>query len=177
MTLTDNGDGTATLAGTPAPGTSGSYPITITAANGVSPEREPELHAHRQPGAGRAGHHQRQPRRRSPSGQAGTFPVTTTGNPTAALSATSSPALPSGRDASRTTGNGTATLAGTPPAGSQGTYTLTITAKNSTGTATQSFVLTVNSGLAITSADSATATSGKAFSFTRDHQRARRRRR
>jgi hypothetical protein len=34
--FTDNGDGTATLAGTPS--TSGSYPITITASNGVSPD-------------------------------------------------------------------------------------------------------------------------------------------
>ena len=31
VTFTDNGDGTATLAGTPAAGTAGSYPITITA--------------------------------------------------------------------------------------------------------------------------------------------------
>ena len=35
MTFTDNGDGTATLAGTPAAGTGGTYPITITATNGV----------------------------------------------------------------------------------------------------------------------------------------------
>jgi hypothetical protein len=35
VALTDNGDGTATLAGTPAPGSAGSYAITITAANGV----------------------------------------------------------------------------------------------------------------------------------------------
>ena len=38
MTFTDNGDGTATLAGTPAAGTGGSYPVTITAANGVRPD-------------------------------------------------------------------------------------------------------------------------------------------
>ena len=35
VTFTDNGDGTATLAGTPAAGTGGSYPLTITASNGV----------------------------------------------------------------------------------------------------------------------------------------------
>ncbi len=35
LTFTDNGDGTATLSGTPANGTQGSYPFTITAANGV----------------------------------------------------------------------------------------------------------------------------------------------
>jgi len=33
VTFVNNGDGTATLAGTPAPGTAGSYPLTITASN------------------------------------------------------------------------------------------------------------------------------------------------
>jgi uncharacterized repeat protein (TIGR01451 family) len=36
VTFTDNGDGTATLAGTPGSGQAGSYPITITAHNGVA---------------------------------------------------------------------------------------------------------------------------------------------
>jgi len=35
LTFTDNGDGTATIGGTPDPGSSGSYPLTITATNGV----------------------------------------------------------------------------------------------------------------------------------------------
>lgn len=38
VAFTDNGDGTASLMGTPAPGTTGVYPITINAANGVSPD-------------------------------------------------------------------------------------------------------------------------------------------
>ena len=37
VTFVDNGNGTATLAGTPAAGTGGTYPLTITAANGVAP--------------------------------------------------------------------------------------------------------------------------------------------
>ncbi len=37
VTFTDNGNGTATLAGTPAAGTGGTYTFTITANNGVSP--------------------------------------------------------------------------------------------------------------------------------------------
>jgi hypothetical protein len=37
VTFSDNGDGTATLSGTPSAGTEGSYPFTITAANTVSP--------------------------------------------------------------------------------------------------------------------------------------------
>lgn len=35
VTFRDNGNGTATLSGIPAAGTAGSYPITITASNGV----------------------------------------------------------------------------------------------------------------------------------------------
>ena len=38
VTFVDNGNGTATLSGTPAAGTGGVYSITITAANGVSPD-------------------------------------------------------------------------------------------------------------------------------------------
>ena len=37
VTFVDNGNGTATLAGTPAASTAGTYPLTITAANGVTP--------------------------------------------------------------------------------------------------------------------------------------------
>jgi len=38
VTFVDNGNGTATLSGTPAAGSATSYPLTITAANGVSPD-------------------------------------------------------------------------------------------------------------------------------------------
>ena len=38
VTFTDNGDGTATLAGTPASGTAGSYKLTVTASNGLAPD-------------------------------------------------------------------------------------------------------------------------------------------
>jgi hypothetical protein len=37
VTFHDNGNGTATLSGNPAPGTGGPYTLTITAANGVAP--------------------------------------------------------------------------------------------------------------------------------------------
>ena len=63
-------------------------------------------------------------------------------------------------------GNGTATLAGTPGVAQGGVYKLTFTAASATGTATQSFTLTVDQAPAILSAPSATATHGKAFSFT-----------
>ena len=40
VTFVDNGDGTATLAGTPAAGTGGTYPLTITATNTVLPDAD-----------------------------------------------------------------------------------------------------------------------------------------
>jgi hypothetical protein len=163
VTFTDNGNGTATLAGTAGGGDQRQLPDHDHAANGVR-AASPELHAHRGPGPRGAGHHQCGSATFA-AGQAGTFTVTTTGYPAPALSATSSPALPSGVTFTDN-GNGTATLAGTPPPGSQGTYMLTINAGNSAGTASQSFTLTVSSGLAITSAAAGTATAGQAFSFT-----------
>jgi hypothetical protein len=38
VTFVDNNNGTATLSGTPAAGSGGTYPITITASNGVAPD-------------------------------------------------------------------------------------------------------------------------------------------
>jgi uncharacterized repeat protein (TIGR01451 family) len=38
--FTDNGDGTATIAGTPALGSAGSYPIAISASNGIQPDAQ-----------------------------------------------------------------------------------------------------------------------------------------
>ena len=78
------------------------------------------------------------------TGTAGTFTVTTTGVPTSALSETGT--LPSGVTFVDN-GDGTATLAGTPAAGTDGTYPLTITADNGVvPDATQSFTLTVAAG-------------------------------
>ena len=164
VSFTDNGNGTATLAGTPAAGTTGSYPLTITASNGVSPAASQNFTltvgaVTAPPVITSAGG------TTFAAGQPGTFTVTATGAPAPALSATSSPALPPGVRFTDN-GNGTATLAGTPAPGSQGTYLLTIAAASTAGTASQSFLLTVNSGLAITSAATAVATAGKAFSFT-----------
>ena len=36
LTFTDNGNGTGTLSGTPAPGTGGVYNLTFTASNGIN---------------------------------------------------------------------------------------------------------------------------------------------
>ena len=84
------------------------------------------------------------------TGQAGSFTVTTTGFPVAALSVDG--ALPAGVSFTDA-GDGTATLAGTPAGGTAGVYRLTITAANgASADATQEFTLTVGQPPAITSA-------------------------
>jgi len=162
VTFVGNSNGTATLAGTPAAGTAGTYPLTITAANGVTPDGTQSftltVAAAQAPAITSAGS------TTFTAGTAGTFTVTTTGVPTSALTETG--ALPSGVTFVDNS-NGTATLAGTPAAGSGATYALTITAANGvTPNATQSFTLTVNQAPAITSADSTTFTVGTAGTFT-----------
>jgi hypothetical protein len=161
VTFSDNGDGTATLAGTPTAGSAGSYPITIGATNGVSPDASQSftLTVNPAPAA---------PVITSGSsasftkGSAGTFTVTSTGVPTAALSETGS--LPSGVTFTDN-GDGTATLAGNP--GAAGTFPITIHATNGVSPdASQSFTLTVHAAPAITSGSSTTFVVGTSGSFT-----------
>ncbi|HXY48300.1 MAG TPA: putative Ig domain-containing protein [Terriglobales bacterium] len=73
-------------------------------------------------------------------GVLGSFTVTATGCPTAKLSKTGT--VPKGVTLVDN-GNGRANLSGTPAAGTAGTYTVTITAKNGAN-ATQSFTLGVH---------------------------------
>ena len=107
VTFVDNGDGTATLAGTPAAGTGGTYALTITAANGVLPDATQTftLTVDQAPAITSADS------TTFTTGTSGTFTVTTTGFPTPALSETG--ALPTGVTFVDN-GDGTATLAGTP---------------------------------------------------------------
>jgi hypothetical protein len=160
VTFVNNGDGTATLAGTPAAGTGGTFPFMITAANGVTPDATQNftLTVNEAPTITSADN------TTFIVGTAGTFTVTTTGFPKASLSETG--ALPSGV-MFVSNGDGTATLSGTPAAGSGGTFALTITATNGVSPdAAQNFTLTVNEAPAITSANSTTFTVGTAGTFT-----------
>ncbi len=159
VTVTDNGDGTATLSGTPGGGTAGTYPLTFTATRGSTTTTQSFTLTVRQA-----------PAITSASavtfnvGAPGTFMVTTTGSPTPAITAAG--ALPSGVTF-LDNGNGTATLAGTPAAGTGGSYVLTIAATNGIGApATQTFSLTVSAGPAFTSASSTTFTVGSPGTFT-----------
>ena len=137
VTFVDNGDGTATLAGTPAAGTGGIYSIVITASNGVGSNATQNftLTVNEAPTI--------------TSGASATFAVavsssftvTTDGFPTASISA--SGALPSGV-IFVDQGDGTAVFVGTPAVGSEGTYSIVITASNGVSpNAVQNFTLTV----------------------------------
>ena len=146
---------TGVLSGTPAAGTTGSYPITITAQNGVGTNATQSftLTVNQAPVITSASS------AIFTVGTAGSFTVTATGVPAPTLS--ESGALPSGVTFNAATG----VLSGTPAAG--GIYPITITAQNGVGVnATQSFSLTVNQAPAITSANNATFTVGTANSFT-----------
>jgi hypothetical protein len=160
VTFVDNGNGTATLSGTPAGGTGGSYPITITANNGLSPNATQSftLTVDQAPAVTSSNH------ATFTAASAGTFSVRTSGTPTAALSEIGS--LPSGVSFVDN-GNGTATLSGTPAGGTGGSYPITITANNGISpNASQSFTLTVDQAPAITSAAGTTFTVGSAGTFS-----------
>jgi hypothetical protein len=144
VTFTDNGDGTATLAGTPAAGSIGTYALTLTASNGVPPDATQNftLTVDQAPVITSAN------AATFTVGAAGSFTVTTTGSPVAGLSEVGT--LPSGVTFVDN-GDGTATLSGTPVAGSAGTYALTLTASNGVSPdATQAFTMTVNAPPAVT---------------------------
>ena len=161
VTFVNNNNGTATLAGTPAAGTGGTYALTITANNGVAPNATQSftLTVNQAPAITSANN------TTFKVGTAGTFTVTTSGFPTGASMAISETgALPGGVTFTNNN-NGTATLAGTPTA--NGTFSLTITANNGVApNATQSFTLTVNEAPTITSANNATFQVGVAGTFT-----------
>lgn len=135
VTFTDNGNGTAVITGTPAAGTDGTYPITITASNGTTPDAAQAftLTVHEAPAI------TSQPSATLMSGVGDSVTVTTTGFPVPALTETGS--LPTGVTFTDN-GDGTATIAVSSAAASVTTFK--ITASNGVSpAATQSFTLTV----------------------------------
>lgn len=135
VTFTNNGDGTATLAGTPA--SAGSYLITITASNGVLPDATQSftLTVDQAPAITSADN------TAFNAGVPRSFTVTWTGVPNAKLSESGS--LPGGITFTDK-GNGTATLSGKAAAAAAGSYPITITASNGISpVATQKFTLKV----------------------------------
>jgi len=125
---------TGVLAGTPDPGTGGSYPISFKAANGIGSDAVQSftLTVNQAPAITSAN------TTTFTAGTPGTFNVIATGFPSPAINLTSG-SLPSGVNF------GTGTLAGTPAANAFGTYALQFTASNGVGSnAVQSFSLVVN---------------------------------
>ena len=162
VTFVDNGNGTATLSGTPAAATGGIYTFTITASNGVSPDATQSftLTVNEAPSITSANN------TTFTVGTAGSFTVTTVAHFPVAETISETGALPSGVTFVDN-GNGTATLSGTPAAATGGVYVITITASNGVSpNATQSFTLTVNEAPSITSANSTTFKVGTAGTFT-----------
>jgi hypothetical protein len=160
VTFQDNGDGTGTLSGTPASGTTGSYTITIAATNGTAPDATLSFTLTVDQAAAISG----------PASdtftvnQTGSDSFVATGSPIPAVSETG--ALPVGVTFVDN-GSGTGTLAGTPATGTQGTYPLTITAHNGEGAdATLSFTLTVLPPVTITTTSLPGGTVGTAYSAT-----------
>ncbi len=158
VTFVDNGDGTATLAGTPAVGTGASYSLTLKATNVVGTANQAFTLTVNEPPSVSSSN-----AATFTAGTAGSFTVTTKGFPLPALTETG--ALPSGVTFTDN-GNGTAKLAGTAAAGTGGTYVLTLHAVNTQGTVTQSFTLTVDEAPSFTSTNSKTCQVGLACPFT-----------
>jgi Putative Ig domain len=144
VTFADNGDGTGTLTGTPAAGSEGTYMVTISAVSSAGSTSQAFVLTIN---AGLA--ITSAASATATSGTAFSFTVTTAGTPTPTISHSGS--LPAGVTFTAST-NGTATLAGTPGATAHGTYPITFTAKNPTGTTSQGFLLTVDQAPAFSSA-------------------------
>ncbi len=152
LSLTDNGDGTATLAGTPGANTGGSYPITITATNAAGTATQAFTltndEAPAVTSASMASFY---------TGVNGTYTVTTTGYPVATITETG--ALPSAITFTDN-GNGTATIAGSTTA-TAGTFPVSVSATNSTGS-----VATLALTLTVAASGAPAITSGTAAFFT-----------
>jgi alpha-tubulin suppressor-like RCC1 family protein len=134
----DKSDGTATISGTPDHAAAGVYPLTLIAKNETGTATQAfTLTVTRAPGIRRI----RLIRARV--GVALRLTIRTSGYPQPSL-AESAP-LPSGLSFTDNR-NGTAVIAGTPGADSAGHYPITITATNTSGTATRQFAIAVTPG-------------------------------
>src|ERR1700722_12763665 len=143
------------LAGTPGAGAGGTYPITITAQNGVTPNATQSftLTVNQAPAI------TSQASTGFPAGVQSTFTVTASGFPAPALSETG--VLPTGVTFNTATG----ILSGSTSA--QGSYPVAFTAANGIGSnASQNFTLVVGVAPAITSGNSTTFTVGTPGAFT-----------
>ncbi len=155
LTFTDNGDGTGTLAGTPATGTGGVHTVRVTATNEAgSADADIEVEIAEAPtlsGPTASTYTVGEPGGPDVFAQTG-------GHPVATISTDSD--LPGGVGLTDN-GDGTGTLAGTPAASTGGTYDVTVEGSNGTGPdATWPFALTVNEAPSVDVAAATTARVG-----------------
>jgi hypothetical protein len=142
VTLVNNGNGTATLSGTPAPGTGGVYSFTLTASNGVSPNafQTFTLTVYSLPVFTSA------TSATFTEGQPNSFNVTATGYPVPGIFLYAG-TLPAGLIFTSNDGAGTGILSGTPTAA--GTTALVFEAFDNPYGIFQNFTLTVNAPVQI----------------------------
>jgi len=145
ISFKDNLDGTGLLSGIPEDGSGGQYSLELKANNGISPDATQTFTLTIQ---------------ESPTftsstttsfstGIAGTFTITTSGYPTAALAYTSVPGLPASLSLIDN-GDGTAVLSGTPLMGDGGVYSLSLVGSNGISPdANQTLTVTIGYGPAI----------------------------
>jgi hypothetical protein len=144
------------LSGTPT--AVGSFPFTVTASNGVSPDATQNFNLT----IGSAPTISSTNSATFDVGSADSFTVTTTGAPPPSLQVVGT--LPAGVSFSDN-GNGTGTLSGTPASGSAGTYPIALVASSSTGAAPQAFALTVDGTPSFTSPSAITLDAGAPFVY------------
>ena len=131
VTLTDNGNGTASLAGTPGPGTGGVYAVTISAITSAGERTNQSFELTVYQAAAITSAASDSITRGVPMAP---FSVSATGYPAPVLTAAH---LPTGLELSGDAIAGTTEV-------TAGTYHATITAKSKAGSTTQAFVLTVD---------------------------------
>jgi dUTPase len=161
LTFSDNGDGTATISGTPTAPTSTPVTLNVTATNGVGVaatqklmltiNQAPTINAFTPPVF--------------IAGTQSSVTITTTPGVPSATTLSYSGTLPKGISFSAT--GGTASFKGTPAVGSGGTYSITLTARNAPNSSvSQTFTMTVNEAPTITSKGSAVFSVGQTGTFT-----------
>jgi CSLREA domain-containing protein len=150
VTFVNNGNGTATLSGTPAANAGGTYQLIFTASNGINPNATQNFTLT----VGVPISFTNSPFATFLVGAANNYTITTIGIPVPTISRTAGN-LPQGL-LYTDNGNGTATISGNPVSGSGGVYPLTIAASNGiSADAVQNFILTINEAPVITSPNTA----------------------
>ncbi len=173
LTLTDNGDGTGTLSGTPAAADAGDQPVelVVTDAAGAMATQDFTISVAAAAGGNQPPSFTSMPVTSATAGTAYSYAVTATDPDTGDTIALSAQGLP-GWLTLTDNGDGTGTLSGTPAAADVGDVPVQLTATDGAGaTVTQKFTITVAAAAAsnqppsFTSMPVTSATAGTAYSY------------